>query len=544
MTRTPLGLSFRRLLAAALRDAKPETQAEPGRAGPRPEAPADDYSRRDFLRIAGLAAGAGLTLAQMPRLSWAETPARIVIVGGGIAGLSAAYWLKERYGLDAQVYEARTRLGGRMYSATGRLGPGLTTDLGGAFINTDHADMRHFAERFGLELVPVAEIIADAGLPPEAFVIDGRRRSEAELAEELLPLARQMAGDARLIDGDDPAPARRLDRLSVAEYLDRHRDLVTPASRALVEAVIRSEYGVELNESSALQLLYILPAVEDGDLNLLSASDEAFMVAGGSGRIIDALGERLGNAVHTGWVLKRIEAAADGYRLRFDQDREVTADYVILAMPFTVLRRIDVAVDLPAGLRRFIRTAQLGRNEKVQGGFERRPWRSPDGFVASLWTDKRYSMAWDATIRDPGRRDGVLTFFHGGADADAIRGGARARALGSAYVEALDQQVPGLAAAATGRWQRTNWTLSPFTRGAYTSFAPGQLTDFADWFYIDGETAAERQDVIVGNLAFAGEQLSDAFYGYMNGGAETGRMAARAIAERMAAEQRPEAGAA
>ena len=77
--------------------------------------------------------------------------------------------------------------------------------------------------------------------------------------------------------------------------------------------------------------------------------------------------------------------------------------------------------------------------------------------------------------------------------------------------------------------------MDPFANGAYSSYQPGQLTEFADFFYIESDDLQECQDVAVGNLIFAGEHLSDEFYGYMNGAAQTGRLAAEVVALRLAA---------
>ncbi|MCZ6873732.1 MAG: FAD-dependent oxidoreductase [bacterium] len=50
---------------------------------------------------------------------------------------------------------------------------------------------------------------------------------------------------------------------------------------------------------------------------------------------------------------------------------------------------------------------------------------------------------------------------------------------------------------------------------------------------IQADDPAECQDVHVYNLVFAGEHLSNAFYGYMNGAAQTGRLAAAVIVGRI-----------
>ncbi|TVQ45396.1 MAG: hypothetical protein EA365_08145 [Gloeocapsa sp. DLM2.Bin57] len=76
--------------------------------------------------------------------------------------------------------------------------------------------------------------------------------------------------------------------------------------------------------------------------------------------------------------------------------------------------------------------------------------------------------------------------------------------------------------------KKTQWTSNPLSQGSYTSFKPGQLTEFSEFFYVeeDGEIS---QEVRVDQLIFAGENFSDEFYGYMNGAAQTGRLAAQII---------------
>ena len=56
---------------------------------------------------------------------------------------------------------------------------------------------------------------------------------------------------------------------------------------------------------------------------------------------------------------------------------------------------------------------------------------------------------------------------------------------------------------------------------------------FGQFLYIESEVPEERQNVSFGNLVFAGEHLSDEFYGFMNGAAQTGRLAAEIIASKI-----------
>jgi monoamine oxidase len=165
---------------------------------------ASKYKRRKFLKMSALAGSAAIATTTIPLIKEAQsrsTSPRIAIIGGGIAGLNAAYQLKKA-GLKATVYEARSRIGGRIYSVTGAAGAGLVTDLGGSFINTNHEDMLILAEEFGLSLFNRVEAAENSPYPTEGYFFNGRLYSEAEVAEKLRPIAQQIVDDASLLEQD------------------------------------------------------------------------------------------------------------------------------------------------------------------------------------------------------------------------------------------------------------------------------------------------------------------------------------------------------
>jgi monoamine oxidase len=530
-------LFFRRLILALQRARRENLKAE-GKPAPITKEQVG-WTRRRFMKTAVLVGAAGAASGALPLPVRALTatgfgPApRVAIVGGGIAGLNAAYQLKKA-GISTTVYEARRRVGGRILSVTGAIGKGLVTDLGGEFINSDHEDMLRFVQEFGLELFNRIEDAERFAFPETGYFFDGVARSEAEVAEDLRALAAQIASDSERLDADFERFAPELDRLSVRDYLDRHAGLIPQAYiGALIESSIRSEYGVEPEDSSALQLIFNLPTVDGQAVEVLGNSDNMFFVKGGAGKIIQSLAQQLGGQVRTRMRLTRIDAREDGFRLSFATRETVTADFVILTIPFLVLRDVVLDVPLPKRLRRFIGELELGRNEKLIAGFDERAWRQPEGFVAEAWTDLGYAAVWDETQRQPERMDGALTYFLGGREVAALGKGS-ARSVGRTFVRRLDGITPGIEAASTDKFLRTRWSQSRFTRGAYANFKPGQLTRFGGLLWIESEDAEERQEVHAGNLVFAGEHLSDAFYGFMNGAAETGRLAAGFVVRRIA----------
>ena len=513
--------SVSRRLALALQEARRRNLAAAGEPPPVPRS-AVGYTRRHLIRAAAALAGGAAIGAAAPARAKADP--RIVIVGGGVAGLNAAYQLKKR-GLIATVYEARDRLGGRMYSLTGAVEPGLVDDIGGSLVNTDHPDMLALIKDFGLKLFDRKADARRLGLPEVAYFLEGRLVPEPELADALRPLAAAVTRDSDLVDKDYDRYGVRFDRMTAAEYFDR--EAKTPLVRSLVEQTIRTEYGVEPGQSSALQFLFLLPTVRGKRVDILAYSDEEFVVEGGSGRVIDGLAAALRGQTVTGAPLRRLAADGDGYRLQLG-DREVGADYVVLALPFMTLRDVDVQAPLPPLLRQCIRQLDLGRDEKLFAGFSRKPWHRPDGFAMDFWTDAGFAEAWDDTQREPGprpRRPQLLPRRRPGRP--PVRRECQGRR--PPLPRHPRPRLPGRRGRRTGRFLRTTWSRQRYTRGGYTSFAPGQYTRFAPFRWVESPHESERQEVRVGNLVFAGEHTSDEWYGFMQGGAQTGRLAAESI---------------
>jgi monoamine oxidase len=492
------------------------------------------WTRRRFIKFAGLTGSAALASSSCSDLkkilsqSGVGSNTQIAIVGGGIAGLNAAYHLKQA-GLKAIVYEGKPQLGGRIRSVVDAVGKGLVVDLGGAFINSDHQDILNLVKALDLKTFNRTQDAQRLPFPETGYILGGKFRSEAEVAEKLRPLALQIAQDAKRLEQDAKGVGAVLDRLSIAQYLNQHAQLISePLIRVLIENSVRTEYGVEPEESSALQLLFTLPTVDGKQVEILSNSDEALVVEGGSGKIIERLAAALPGQIQTRMPLTHLQARAQDFLLTFNDRQAIAADVVILAIPFTVLREIKLQVTLPDQLRRFIQEVDLGFNEKVFAGFSQKAWRQANGFVTEAWTDLGFSEVWDETQRQADRQDGALTFYLGGHEVKSTQG-LTAKALGAQLSDRLHTSIPGLKQAANQHFLQTQWAGDRFVRGAYTNFKPGQYTAFSDFLYVESDKPEERQDVAVGNLIFAGEHLSDSFYGFMNGAAQTGRLAAEVV---------------
>ncbi|WP_404335966.1 flavin monoamine oxidase family protein [Sphingomonas sp. MMS12-HWE2-04] len=504
------------ILWRGLAEARRRNLAAAGEAPPIAAAPG--ATRRALLQ-GFVALGA---TAVLPRPARAFAGGRVAVIGGGIAGLSALHHLREA-GVDAHLFEARSRMGGRMYTHQPAQGPAF--EVGGQLVNTDHDDMRALCTRFGVRLV-------DRKTDPHATLVlaGGRLLSESALAEGLRPIAAQIGRDSDRIDRDFARYAPALDRLSIAGYLDKHRAVLgAPWVRALMESTSRTEYGVEPDRASAIELIFNLPTVDGQRAEILGGSDERFVMEGGSSALIGAMATHYADRIATGRRLRRIETTGRGVRLHFVNSALVDAEQVIVAVPAPLTRQIDFAVPLPADWRAFIAAMDLGRNEKVQVAASATPWRQPIGVGGELWQAdaQGWALGWDGSVH---RADGVSrvwTWFLGG-DQVAQADTASPSTLAKRFATSAEAAIPGLGAASAGPFVRTNWHAQALTLGAYVNFRPGELTRFAHLLCVE-PAQGPVQAPHVGRIHFAGEHLSDAFPGYMNGGAQTGRVAAQAI---------------
>ncbi|MCW3846878.1 FAD-dependent oxidoreductase [Sphingomonas sp. LB-2] len=499
----------------ALETARRRNLAEAGEAPPVPGG--EGMSRRAMLQAL---AAAGV-VAALPRPARAARPGKVAIIGGGIAGLTALHYLTEA-GIDAHLYEGRERTGGRMYTHVPATGPAF--EVGGQLVNTDHLDMHALISRFGIKLI-------DRKAEPHDTLIlaDGRLVEDAELANALRGIAGQIGKDADRLDKDYAGVSRELDRISFKDYLDKHAALISePWVRRLLEMSCRTEFGVEPEESSGIQLIFNLPTVHGQRAEVLGGSDEKFVMEGGSGALAQAMTANYASRISTG---KRLLGIRPGLRLAFLDGTTAHADTVIVAVPAPIMRQIDFRVPLPRVWRAFIDEITMGRNEKVQALAAEAVWREPMGRGGELWQtdEKGYALGWDGSVHLPGQAvDPVWTWYLGGKQTDDIATSPEAQAHGFAL--ATDPAIPGLSGATRqGPCRRTGWHRDPFTMGAYSCWAPGQLTRFGHLLSVESEDPAEHRVARADNVIFAGEHVSDAFPGFMNGGAQTGRMAAEAI---------------
>lgn len=484
------------------------------------EACAAGVSRRRFLQ----GAGAGLVLAGCRTLPKPGEPAgeEVAIVGAGIAGLTAAWRLRQA-GVRVRVYEAQSRIGGRMLSLRDHFPGGHVIELGGELIDTGHVRIRALAAEMGLAL----DDLLDGDGDHDTWFFEGRAIGEREIVEAFVPVAVAIERDLALLGDDaldyhgaDPATfvhAQALDGLSIAQWLDRNG--VGGWLRKLLDVAYTTEMGLEIDQQSALNLLTFI-GTEDRDVfQVFGSSDERFHVRGGNDLIPQRVAAKVADAIETGSVLEAVRGNGDGYTLSFRRDgatHDVRARQVILALPFTLLRKVRLDAELPAVKRRSIEQLAYGTNAKLMIGYDRPVWRAHGANGASM-SDLAYQTTWD-TSRKQGGTGGVLTNFTGGRHGIEL-GTGTAKQQADAATAALEQVFPGVASARAGmREVRFHWPSHPWSLGSYACLRPG------DWTGIRGAMGES-----VGGLHFAGEHCAPETQGFMEGGCESGETAAAAV---------------
>lgn len=372
-----------------------------------------------------------------PDLADRARATRVVVVGGGIAGLTAA-WECARIGMPVVVVEADTRVGGAIETAT-----------------LDGIDIDLAAEVFSLSARPLADLIDELGLRADIEPAADESVAIALAASDgmhLVPLPANRAGIPANVWA--PAVRRLVGSAGVwRAYLDRLRPPLTIGRERRLGALVRTRMGARVRDRLVAPLTIgtwgVDPDEIDVDLavpglsaaltragSLGGAVDQLLpegsedgaeprrarraTLRGGMARLVQALTERLltldadirvGRAAtalsrtETGWLVHIDGGDADD-RIDDGVSEPIPADIVVLAagarVTAALLAPLGVTLDPPARPAREVVTLVMDAGTSAPGPATVYP--VPDAMAAASVIDAAAAWPRVRTAAGPTRR--------------------------------------------------------------------------------------------------------------------------------------------
>jgi monoamine oxidase len=473
-------------------------------------------SRRDFLKLGAFATA---SVYSSPFAAFAQNltrvgPAkRVLIVGAGLAGLTAAYELNDA-GHDVTVLEAQGHAGGRVRTLRDPLADGLYAELGAARIPDNHEHTLKYVKEFGLPLVPFYPATGRTSLfirnvrvdtepgaqpdlrtlpltfPPEELTLGMGGLFEKAVAKEL--------GEAENRSIWPPPALASLDRQTVSAFIE---------SKGLSDAAFEALGLGPFGSTSALEAITL---VSSGH-----AAKQLYKIAGGNDQLPKAFARRLADMIVYGSPVQRIEQSSSGVTLTYSQQgtsRRITGDKVICTVPFKVLDRVEFAPRLSPLKSRAAREMSYGSLSRVTFQVRERYWLR-DGLSGFANTDIAGEI-WSSAHDVAGTRGLLQLYLQGPSSERASRMSEDARIRYA--IEQVERVFPGLRTQVEYASSQC-WDNDPWSGGATRLMGVGQVTAF--------HSEAGRPE---GHIHFAGEHTST-WFAWMNGAIESGSRAAREV---------------
>lgn len=424
-----------------------------------------------------------------------KTPTAIV-VGGGLAGLTAAYELQNK-GWQVTLLEAKPGIGGRSGLATSE------------WIGNTKAQpvLNQYLDSFKLSTLPAPEFVRTPG-----YLIDGEYFSSADLATKQPATADALKRYEKTLDdlaasiSDPENPAANstlfaLDQMNVSTWLDKLQLPVT--ARQLVNQQIRTRY----DEPSRLSLLYfaqqtrVYRGVNDRDLR-------AARLPGGSPVLAQAFVKQL-KTIKTNSPVTAISQDKDGVTVKVGAVG-YQADYLVLAVPLRALSKIQLTPALDNQHLAALKGTNYGWRDQLLLKFKTPVWESKARMSGEIFSNTGLGMLW------------IEPALKGGANVVINLSGDNARLLQAFGDKQMVDQVlirlhafyPQARGAFTG-YEVRRYSTDVGTGGSYLAYGPGQISKY--W---------RLWEKPVQRITFAGEHTDALYPGTLEGALRSGKRAA------------------
>ena len=446
---------------------------------------------------------------------------KVIVIGAGLAGLSAGYELTQA-GHDVTILEAQTRPGGRACTIRQPFSDNLYAEAGATSIAETNDLTIRYARCFGLELdswVQSPEL-------QDILYIRGRlvRRTtgiEPDLPYDLSPdekklgrtgLFKKYAAPVYPEIGDitdpnwPPAALWKYDRMSYTEFL-RSRGA---SPEAIARMSVFGIWGDGLDTVSALMVLR--------DDAFFASATESFHIRGGNDLLPRAFAERLKEKILYGSPVVRIEHDKNAVRVIFQKQAEnhpLEGDFLIIAIPFSVLRRIELSPHFSPEKQKVIEQLPYYSVARVYLQARRKYWTGR-GLTGDVFGDLAIGSIMDISAGQPGPR-GILQNYADGPQARKICAMKEPDRI-NYVLEETEKVLPGIRENFEGGVSKC-WDEDEWERGASSWYKPGQMQEY--WPHVASPE---------GRVYFAGDHTSP-WIRWMQGALFSGIRAAREVNE-------------
>lgn len=451
-----------------------------------------------FTRRKILGAGAlGAATFALPRMAFATEKADVVIIGAGLSGLHSAELLRD-LGMRVLILEASDRVGGRVQTVQTVDGP---IDVGASQIGRSYARVLDACQRYGLKLVSedrdllsFGGHIKDTWIDPKTWDSNPLNHTVGD-ERKINPILMGQAVTAKfnpLKEVDDWLDPRFSGYdISLRELMKRNG-----YSEAAIELAAFSAPGIGVDETSMLRMWQEEtrggvdrrtgqspvqhardhPFGEANDHNMIDGLASTNNIVGGCQQLPLAMAAKLGDAIRLGRKVARIEMTDSGATVTCADGSVVSARFVISAVPFSVLRRVEIVAGRNNPLQRQAISAMPYANTARMYLTAEKPFWKEDGLPPSFSTDGPIGMFWAIDNHTgEGRHRAMVVMVGLVAQAIAKMEHAEAEAFIQNEIVRLRPAAKGLLRLATYK----DWMRDPNQLGCGFSLAPGQVNGFA-----------------------------------------------------------------
>ena len=461
-------------------------------------------TRRGVLANGSAAVIAGLA----PRAAWGATQADVVVIGAGLAGLSAASVL-EAAGAKVVVVEAEQRVGGRLHTLDDLPG---RPEAGAIQIGQGYRRMEAHAARCRIALIPGGAESRDILYRIGGVTVAGKdwagsptnRLPPAEHAIPPAALASTYWAKLPVLATPDSWLSADFAALDVAYIEALARAGASDEAQRLIGANLNGNSLATLSQLHVARSLAIFR----------SGAGATRLIAGGAQRLPEAMSARLDGPVRLGTRIRALRGDRDGVTVDLAKGRPIRARHAICTIPFAAMRALPVIGEIDPAIRRAVATLAYTHATFAYLAAKTPFWKH-DGLPATLWTDEALLGRVFVLGEDPP----MLKTFVTGAGADATDA-LSDDVAGARIIAAIEAARPSAKGQLT-LLRRFSWQREPSARAIYHHIGAGQAAMMARAVQTEGA-----------RLHFAGEHLSRGASG-IEGAIESGERAAAVVLARL-----------